>query len=190
VIDLIYSASERDDAWWEDWDEEEDTLGDDWLTHLIPPLGTVHRIFLDTWRSIWPGLAQTSVPEGEHQSVMVRDTAVSHGIPALSCGRPVRTYRTGVRRVGERAVTAGQGAEVVVADFRRVMGEPVGGRPGSQAEDSRGDDAFQLLDMLRTDAGVAQQGVDGGADLDRRGGGCASIDAWPTFLGPVTGPRS
>lgn len=53
VIDLTYSGNERSDAWWEDWDDEEDTLGDGWLTSLIPARADLaagdHRLLYLAW---------------------------------------------------------------------------------------------------------------------------------------------
>jgi hypothetical protein len=53
VIDLTFSADERGDEWWQDWDEEQDTLGDGWLTSLIPARADLaagdHRLLYLAW---------------------------------------------------------------------------------------------------------------------------------------------
>jgi hypothetical protein len=52
MIDLTYSADERDGGW-EDWDDEQDTLGDGWLASLIPARADLaagdHRLLYLAW---------------------------------------------------------------------------------------------------------------------------------------------
>jgi len=74
VIDLTFSAGERGDAWWEDWDEEKDTLGDGWLTSLIPARADLaagdHRLLYLAWLHAVGGdehdedIAEPPVPAG------------------------------------------------------------------------------------------------------------------------------
>jgi len=53
VINLTFSADERGDAWWEGWDDEQDTLGDSWLASLIPARADLaagdHRLLYLAW---------------------------------------------------------------------------------------------------------------------------------------------
>ena len=78
VIDLAYHGDERADSWWEDWDDEEDTLGDGWLASLIPARADLaagdHRLLYLAWLH--------AVSGDEHDEDVV-EPAVPAGLGAL-----------------------------------------------------------------------------------------------------------
>jgi len=153
VIDLTFSADERGDAWWEDWDEQEDTLGDGWLASLIPARADLaagdHRLLYLAWLHAVGGdehdedIVEPPVPAGlgtlpaslrRLVDFLRIDTdllaAAAQASPASAAAGPSRTaWRTGltalpVREKDALLLRVMDGDPHVGAELRRLLTPP------------------------------------------------------------------